>query len=186
MSADFTSEVVRLAAVSEPREQPTIHDWHALETDFGVKFAEDYKTLVSSLGSGHFGSGLALQNPRSSSKYTRLSREALSMRREWTRNLEEKLSIRFFPHPGGMVRIGGIDRQDFLLGLDSSGKHLNELFWLDIDSDEIHWLGCSISRFIHDLYLGLLDASWAEGLRDYFWRGGSEPFFTSAAGHNPS
>jgi hypothetical protein len=186
MATDYVSEVVRLAGGTMRYEQPSDEDWRAVETKLGLAFPSDYKALVSRLGEGDFGCGLRLRNPCSTSEYTRLSRESLVMHREPILDLEQKLNFPLYPSAGGLVVVASVDRQDFCLRPDITGKRLGELVvWLDIDTEEIRPLNYTVSQFIHDLYLGLIDEPWSEELRVYFWREG-EPFFNARRGRNPS
>jgi len=186
MPADYVSKVVKLAAVAMPCELPKMRDWEAVEAEIGFVFPSDFKALISRLGGGEFGSGFYLRNPCSSSEYVRLSRECLIRHREPICDLEGKLAFPLYPSAGGNVAIASIDRQDFYLQPDFSGKRLDELVWLDIDLEEVRPLNYAIPQFIHDLYLGLITEPWAEALRESIWRGGREPFFTSRPGSNPS
>ncbi len=180
MPTDYVKELVRLAAVTKPREQPKADDWHKVETELGYEFPADFKTLVSGLGSGSFGCGLTLQNPCASIKHTRLSRESLTRHREMMLDLEQALGIALYPSPGGMVLVASVDRQDFYFAPDkASAKRLTQLAWLNVDTEETKLLNSTFSQFIHDLYLGLTAEPWAEELRAYFWREGA-PFFSSA------
>jgi len=77
MPTDYLSEVVRLAGVKRPVEQPSSEDWQAVESELGFELPTDFKSLVSALGTGHFGMGLYLRNPSASSEYIRLSADAL-------------------------------------------------------------------------------------------------------------
>jgi len=50
MPIDYISEVLKLASVEQPTEQPTPADWNALELELNLTFPSDFKSLVSALG----------------------------------------------------------------------------------------------------------------------------------------
>ncbi len=180
MLTDYASELVHLAAVRQPREQPKDEDWRLVENELGYELPADFKHLVSGLGIGAFGCGLALHNPCASVGHARLSRDALILHRESIRDLEQSLGIALYPSPGGMVLVASMDRQDFYLcPAKASAECLTQLAWLDVDTEEIKLLSSTFSQFIHDLYLGLLPEPWAKDLRTYFWREGKVPLFSS-------
>jgi len=108
------------------------------------------------------------------------------MHREPIVDLEIELGFPLYPSVDGNVLIGSIDRQDFYLQPDSSGKRLKTLIWLDIDLEKVRPLQYTVSQFIHDVYLGTIPQAWAEELRRYIWRDGNAAFFTSRRGSNPS
>jgi len=181
MPTDYARELVRLAALTKPREQPKDADWRLIEAELGYELPADFKILVSGLGSGSFGCGLTLQNPCASIKHAKLSPETLLSHREPIRDLEQEVGIALYPSPGGMVLVASMDRQDFYLAPDkASAKSLTQLAWLNVDTEEIKLLNLTFSQFIHDLYLGLIDEPWAEEFRTYLWREGKAPFFSSA------
>lgn len=185
MPIDYVTEIAKLAEGTARLEQPTDRDWKAVEAELGLSLPDDYKALVSCLGEGDFGCGLHLRNPCSSSEYARLSRQSLEMHREPIRDLEEKLNFPLYPSTGGAVHLAGVDRQDFYLKPDSSGRHLGaHLVWLDIDTEEVRSLNYTVPRFIHDLYRGLIREPWAEQLRAYFWLQENWPFFKARPGRS--
>jgi len=177
MPTDYVQEVVKLAAPVNPTEQPSHQDWQTVESELGLEFPADYKALVSALGSGRFGDGLALRNPRASSGYIRLSRDALLEFQRLMTEAKWEVDVSLYPKTGGFVSIGHVDRHAFLLHPDQGGRLLDQIVWWDQDYKEIKDLGMSISRFIHDLYVGQIREEWAERLRQYFWRGGERPFY---------
>ena len=145
MPTDYVSQVVKMAAVANPCEQPTTRHWEAVEAELGLVFPSDYKALLSSLGGGEFGSGFYLRNPCSSSEYLRLSRECLIAHREPICDLETKLDFPLYPSASGNVAIASIDRQDFYFQPDASGKRLDKLVWLDIDLEAVRPLDYTIA-----------------------------------------
>jgi hypothetical protein len=175
---DYTNELIRLAQVTVPKEQPSPEDWTHTEKELGVLFPADFKALVSALGRGRFGIGLRLRNPSATSSDVRLSHEALLLYRQPISDLQEKLAISLYPQRKGLVAVGSIDRQDLLFREDATANSLTQLVWWDLDMQEFHELGASISQFLHDLYLGRIKEVWAEELRDYIWRRGTVPLFT--------
>jgi hypothetical protein len=177
MANDYVIKAVQLARIQNPMLQPSAKDWVRLESEIGLTLPPDYKELVSSLGEGGFGCGLHLHNPCSLSEYVRLSNECLVMHHQFVCDLEEKTGYPIYPSAGGMVLIADIDRQAFYFKPDATGKRLEELVWLDIDTEEARLLPYTFSRFICDLYNGLIHEDWAEELRQYFWRAGKESFF---------
>lgn len=179
MHNHYVDILVQLAGIKNPIEQPTNRDWGDVERDFGYKFPIDFKNLVSRLGSGSFGCGLALQNPCASYKHKKLSRESLVIHRSMIADLEKSISIKIFPSAGGMVLIASLDRQDFYLAPDSPlSKSLSKLVWLNIDTGELKLIGLTFSQFIHDLYKRLINEPWADELRNYFWGNERWPLFT--------
>jgi hypothetical protein len=169
--------LLKLASVEKTFERPTEKDWQKVEGELGVRFPSDYKMLVSALGSGCFGCGLNLRNPISSSEYTRLSSASLAMHREMIADVEDRLDFPLYPNQNGAVIVAGIDRQDFYFCPDRRTQRLSELVWFDLDAEQVTPLKHTFSRFVHDLYVGSIDAAWAQELRDYIWRGEREPLF---------
>ena len=138
MPIDYVKELVRLAALPRPREQPKDSDWRNVEAELGYKFPTDFKELVNRLGSGDFGCGVTLQNPCASIRHARICRESLILHREPIQDLEESLGISLYPSPGGVVLIASMDRQDFYLGpSNASSRSLDQLIWLDIDLEQV-------------------------------------------------
>ena len=176
---DYVRKIVELARVQQAYECPSEKNWLAVEAEIGLQFPPDYKALLCALGEGEFGFGLKLSNPCSSGDY-RLSKANLIIHREPIIDLEDKLGFPLYPNKGGHVVVASIDRQDFYL--KPTGKRLEKLVWLDVDMEEMRELDCTVSQFIHDLYLGLIDEPWAEELQAYFWRDGQEPFFKAQPG----
>ena len=178
MAKDFVKRVLELASVSQPKQAPTPKAWDAAEADLGVRLPSDFKTIVSGLGEGHFGVGLALRNPSSSSEYLQLSRKALLDFREDVSDAEESSGVSLYPNDDGLVVIAGIDRQQFLAGPDASKPEGYQLVWWDLDYERARDLNRSFAEFVCELYAGRIDEDWAAELRDYIWRGGKAPFFT--------
>ena len=67
MSIDYVKEIINLAGVTNPLETPGLDDWLQAEADIGLVFPEDFKTLVTALGTGSFGVGIYYRNPVASS-----------------------------------------------------------------------------------------------------------------------
>ena len=183
MPTGYLSEVVRLAGVKRPFEQPSSEDWQAVESDLGFELPTDFKSLVSALGTGHFGMGLYLRNPSASSEYIRLSAEALVAYRENLLSFEQRTSFLFYPAQSGLIVIGSIDRDHFYLRPEPAPavKQPSRLVHIDLDLAEASELDMPISQFIHALYLNRLGQNWAADLRTAIWRNGSVPFFTTMA-----
>src|SRR3954469_6310141 len=97
MPVDYVKELVRLAALARPREQPKDTDWRNVEAELGYEFPSDFKELVKQLGSGSFGFGLSLQNPCASIKHTRICRESLILHRKPIQDLERNHGIFLYP-----------------------------------------------------------------------------------------
>ena len=182
MPTDYVNILIKLAEVRNPVESPKANDWNKIEADFGFSFPQDYKDLVTSFGSGEFGVGLCFRSPIDASEYNILSPEAVVRHFEPVIDMKEDAKLQLYPDPFGAVVIGTIDRQDFLLRPDKTGKKLVDLVWWDIDTGEVKELEMSISRFVHDLYCGKLHEAWAIELRDYIWRNGTAPLFTQRDG----
>jgi hypothetical protein len=178
MPEDYVHKIVALAQPLRPVEQPSPADWEAVERDLGYAFPVDFKSLVTLLGNGSFGSGLGLNNPISSSEYCRLSKEALVKYHELVSFIEERAGIRLFPHRDGLVWIGGWERQHLLLRPLGNGCLGSDVVRLDHDYDEASDLGMPVSQFIHDLYHGRIEEQWALELRAAIWREGEVPFFS--------
>jgi len=184
MPIDYISEVLKLASVEQPTEQPTPADWNALELELNLTFPSDFKSLVSALGTGKFGDGLTLSNPCASPNCGLISKAVLIDYRDLLADMAKEAHISLYPDISGLVLIGSIDRQNLLLRPDKS-RTLGELVWWDIDQDSTKDLSMSITQFIHDLYRGKIDGEWAEMLQRYVWRQGSVPFFSVWRGPTP-
>ena len=91
---------------------------------------------------------------------------------------DESLKPTLYPDRDGLIVIGGIDRQQFLVRMHASNSAEYDLIWWDLDWERTHDLNMSLSQFLHELYHGSIAEDWAEELRDYFWRGQTLPFFT--------
>ena len=178
MSIDYVKEIINLAGVTNPLETPVLADWLQAEADIGLVFPEDFKTLVTALGTGSFGVGIYYRNPVASSEYVLLSRAALIRYREPISDLELSGTVRLYPSKLGLVNIASMDRQDFLLRPDRSGKHLSDLVWLDVETRQMRDLNVSFCQFMHDLYFEKVPGKWAKELREYFWPSSSVAFFT--------
>ena len=178
MLNNYVNILVKLAKLHNPVASPMAEDWKRIDTEFGFSFPQDYKDLVTRFGSGEFGVGLCFRSPIDSSEYNILSPEAVVQHFEPIVDMKENAKLALYPDRFGAVIIGSIDRQDFLLRPDKAGKELAELLWWDIDTGKVKELNMSISRFVHDLYLGKIHEEWAVELRDYIWRNGTAPLFT--------
>ncbi|MCD6049339.1 MAG: cell-wall [Verrucomicrobia bacterium] len=160
--------------------RPDDKDWEIVEAELGYLFPSDLKRLLSVLGAGSFGCGLALQSPRARFESYKLSHETLTMHRESIQHLEDRMGISFYPDEGGMVLIASLDQQDFYLAPSSaSSSVLGKLLWLDINTEEIVNIKLSFSEFIFLLYKGNWNGDRADELRDYIWKNGEVPFFTA-------
>ena len=178
MPSEYVRKIIELAGPFRPVEQPTQQDWELAESELGLVLPSDHKELMASLGSGEFGAGLFLQNPVSSSDYTRLSSSALNRYRQTVGFLKYHMGITFYPEPEGLVLVGGIDRQHFLFGPSTKGgKGVSCLVNLDHDCEGLHKISMSLPRFIYDLYFGLIPDCWAERLRLSVWFDNTIPFF---------
>lgn len=178
MPSSPVDELIRLAGVKKPHLAPNAEDWVRVEKEIGVSLPNDYKALVSAVGEGYFGFGIYLLSPTSSSSYVRLSHEALVAYPEPIRNIEADLGLSFYPEPDGLIRIGGIDRQDFLLKCEGGRAVSSTLVWLDIDLQEIREISMSLTQFLHDGYLGKIRDVGLEELVQYLWQSGTREFFT--------
>lgn len=185
MPIDYAQELIKLAAVSEPTEQPTPKDWNALEAELGMEFPSDYKTLLTGLGSGWFGNGVYFGTPSCSAEWGMLSRNVLLDLGEMLDRTAQMSGVTLYPERAGLVSVGRIDRQYFLLRPNQTGTCLQELVWWDTDAHELEDLHMSVPQLIHDLYLGRISEEWAADLREYFWPSGTEPFFTVWRGPTP-
>jgi hypothetical protein len=177
MPRDYVAEIIKLAQPLRPVEQPTPLDWERVEQELGLLLPSDYKALVTALGSGEFGAGLSLKNPASSSECVRLSSDTLSHYRQTVLFLEERMEIKLFPTPQGLVLIGGIDRQHLLFRPTANSKSVSRLVNLDHEYELTREVGLSLSQFIHDLYLGRIHSDWANQLRASVWINDATPFF---------
>jgi hypothetical protein len=180
---NYLAEIIKFANVLKPVEAPSERDWRRVEKELGLEFPEDFKGLLSAIGGGDFGTGLCFQNPVSSWLSTRFSRDALLEYREPIEGLIAKLDLILFPDKGGLVMIGTIDRQDFLLRPDRDGR-LVDLLWFNIDTEDLRDLACSVTQFLYDLYLRRRSEPWALELSDYVWRRGTAPFFVPRKGRS--
>lgn len=180
MPLDYVDEVLKLSAVKNPIGCPTPADWVRVEAETDRTFPANFKTLVTSLGTGCFGAGLSLRNPLFRTGYGGLSHAALIKYRESISDLVASSNMLFYPAAQGLVNISNMDRQDFLLRPDTRGRILKEaeLIWWSIETGEVKELHLSLPQFIHDLYFGLIKEPWSDELRTYFWRNGALPFFT--------
>ena len=185
MPTNYADELIKLAAPHAPTELPSAQDWKVAESDVGLEFPQDFKALVSALGTGDFGIGLGLRNPRASSDYILLSKEALLHYREVVAESEHESGITLYPKPRGLVSVAKIDRQGLLLRPREDNRSLEGLVWWDLDYDRATNLNMPISQFIYDLYLGRIQEPWALQLRNYIWRDGKAPFFTCWRGASP-
>src|SRR5579862_4106986 len=109
MPLNYAAEVVRLAAVTDPIENPRPEDWARTEAELGFILPVDIKAVVSSVGVGCFGTGVYVRNPTASSPHIRLSVATLLRYREPVLDLEQRGRIRLYPSPLGLVNIGGMD-----------------------------------------------------------------------------
>jgi hypothetical protein len=179
MSDPYFPKVLQLAGITQPLEQPTESDWRAIESDLRLVLPEDLKQLVTQLGHGHFGE-FWLFNPRSPSEFTRLSRQTALEFKEDIAPVLKEAGISLYPQDNGFLRIGyANNRMDLLLRPDSPSGSPYQLIWLDEDyyAEGVHKLDTmSISRFLHDFYLGLIPDDWARIDRELVW-GPKEPFF---------
>lgn len=175
MSENYVQKVIELAGATLAVEQPGSHDWNNLERDLQLTFPQDFKQLVSILGSGHFGGRLRLMNPNSRSKYLRLSHQALLEYRELVIYLEERNGISLYPNVGGLVVIAECERRHLLFRPD--GTSLSDLVYLDYDYETLTDVNMSISKFLHDLFYDLIDEEWAKSFRSAIWPDSHEHFF---------
>jgi len=178
MPKDYVRLLLELAGPFTPLEKPTPDDWRSLESELGLEFPPDYKALVSAFGAGNFGSGLELKNPRASAASMHISRGTLLAHREMMDGLIEEFGVPLYPDPRGLVLIGSLDRQDFLLRPDDKGRRLEQLVWWNLDTEEVSDLKTPISEFLYELHFGRVSHEWADELRQYVWRNGTVPFFT--------
>lgn len=172
MTEDYSNKLIQLAGAIKAVEQPTSGDWQSAESDIGTKFPDDFKRLVSALGSGIFGDALYLRNPCASLQYHSLSKTALVEYGEILAYAAQEANISLYPAVGGLISLGGMERQLFFWKPDDKG-----LVWLDVDFDQTVNIDMSITQFIHDLYLGLIKEAWAGELRNYIWFGQGREFF---------
>ena len=177
MDTDFVALARELAQVKHPVNLPSSGDWKSLEAELRYAFPSDFKRLLEVIGEGTFGCGLNLRSPGSSSEYTQLSRESIIAHHELIADLEERIVLPIYPTDDGMVVIGGIDRQEFFFKPSNADKIMDQLIWLNLDTEEVRFLPHTISQFIVELYRGNIGEAWETELRDYIWRRGKEPFF---------
>ena len=181
IAVNFVEELLKLIGPVRTVENPPYHAWETVEAAIGFKFPADFRQLVSALGTGRFGVGLYLRNPTASSDYIRLSKDELLRFRELMDHLARGTGLALFPERGGLISVGGIDRQLFLLRPIPAEARVEGLVWWDTDSDSAKELPMTISQFIHDLYLGRIHEEWAVRLQQYFWRNGTAPLFTPSS-----
>lgn len=174
--------IVDLAQPLDPVECPSDEDWSRVELELGLILPEDYKGLVTAFGSGMFGVGLYILNPVSSSEYARLSGDALRRYRQGVDFLEDKIGIRFFPQPKGLLLVGGIDRQHFLYRPKMDGYAMSSLVYFDHDNEAVKEVDLTLSEFIFDLYCSRVHDQWAKKLRRSVWKDKGIPFFSSNLG----
>jgi hypothetical protein len=175
MQMNWVVELLRLAGPFTPVEQPSHEDWRKVEAELRLEFPADLKELLCKFGTGWFG-GLNFKNPSASAEHLRLSLEGLVDLQEMLLSVKQESPLSLFPTAGGLVPIGGIDRQYFLLKPDKNGKLLEPLLWWDTDIWTLENLEMPVSQFIHHLYLKQIKEEWAENLRSSFWTEGV-PFF---------
>jgi hypothetical protein len=159
-------------------EKPNKGDWEELERMLGFALPADFVELLSAFGSGQFGRGLYLKNPAATSPYLVLSKESLVAFKQCDPSFERRSNVMLYPPTGGLVLIGGIDRQ--LLFYEPCGRTVNryQLVYIDSDLFEVHRIDCSVSEFIERLYCGKVHTPWASALREYVWPDRSFDFFT--------
>ena len=176
MNDPFLERVIQMAKVVRPVEQPSPGDWVALERDIGLALPSDLKQLVTELGSGHFGERWMF-NPGASSKYTNFTRDQLFLFREAVGPIVKEAALPLYPESGGFIQVGfSGNRMDLLLRPGSSPETPYTLAWLEQDYYIAHRLEMTVSRFLHDLYLGKIEQEWALTARDLVW-GKNEAFF---------
>ena len=180
MPTNYVTEILNLAKVRTATECPTVHDWRNLERKLGYELPNDFKDLVSTLGTGHFGAGLYLRNPSASSKYIQFSVDALKNYRSNIAGFEERTGVPLYPAEDGLVVIGSIDRDHFYFRPSGRPKRVSGVVHVDLDLFEMSELDVPISQFLIDLYRGRLEQSWRDDLRTAIWRNGAVPFFTAA------
>jgi hypothetical protein len=177
MTDPYVQKVIALANVKRAFEQPTLGDWQAVEKELEIALPEDFKQLVSDLGTGEFGE-FGLHNPVCTSEYARLSRGLLMKFRGW----HERDGIDMYPDPGGYVWIGHLPNgMDMLISLGRESASAYRLGWFEVDGPRLYDLPMTICRFLHDTYLGVLRTDRSEYVRGLIWEPG-EDFFTSRPG----
>jgi hypothetical protein len=165
---NYIKAIDELTGVKERFDRPTEKDWIRIEKELGVELAQDYKELVSLLGAGRFGLDMRLRNPIGTG-IEELSRKELVAYRQLVRFQEEIVGISLYPRKGGVILIGGMERQHVMLGPTPEGKNYLQLFILDHDYDQLRRIGVGFARFIYDLYGGKLAERWAIQLRILIW-----------------
>jgi hypothetical protein len=163
--------------VRQFHERPSKGDWDHAERDLGIHLPSDFKTLVSTIGTGNFGE-FTLLNPISTSPYTKLSKDRALL---FSKNLEPilpEIGFRLYPDPGGALQIGRAGRLDLLSISDGKGS---QLMWLDEDFRQAHPIKDSLLVFLPKLYSGDLKDDWAKTARELIWSS-DDPFFNSRPG----
>ena len=158
-------------------ERPTDIDWDRVERELALSLPADFKTLVSTIGTGNFGD-FTLLNPISTSPYAKLSKDRALL---FSKNLEPilpEIGIRLYPDPGGALQIGRAGRIDLLSISDGKGSHL---MWLDEDFRQTHPIKDSLLEFLPKLYSGDLKDDWAKAARGLIWSS-EDPFFNPRPG----
>jgi hypothetical protein len=177
MTDPYVQKVIALANVSRAFEQPTSRDWQAVEKELAIALPEDFKQLVSELGTGEFGE-FGLHNPVSTSEHARLSLGLLMQFRDW----HERDGIDMYPDPGGYVWVGHLPNgMDMLVSPGPKSASAYRLGWFEVDRRRLYDIPMTICRFLHDMYFGLFQADWSEYVRGLIWEPG-EDFFAARPG----
>jgi hypothetical protein len=181
MNDEYLQKVLELAHVVEPVEQPTAKDWEKVERDLGIGLPEDLKQLVTKLGNGNFGE-FCLLNPVSSCSYTQLTLQNVLEFGERVHRTAQRAGISLYPDRSGFLLIGvSGNRMELLLQPDSDCGWPYKLKWLELDYSRAHSIDMNLSRFLHDMYRGLITEDWAQEARELIWEP-YDQFFSSRPG----
>jgi hypothetical protein len=178
---EFSQELRKFMSLIGPvqnfYERPTDIDWNDAESDLGLSLPTDFKTLVSTIGTGNFGE-FTLFNPVSTSRYAKLSKERALLFRKNLEPLLPEVGIRLYPDPAGALQIGRAGRLNLLSRNESDSSRL---FWLDEDFRQVHPITHSLLTFLPKLYSGDLTEDWAKTARELIWSP-TDPFYNPRPG----
>jgi hypothetical protein len=174
---DYTQKIIKLAKVQNPVNSPTSGHWDSIETELNIKFPEDYKDLVTRLGDGRFGDGLALKNPHPQSLY-KFDADAIRFFRKQRLPPRMLRKIKIFPEKDGWLYLTSIELTYLLLKPDikHQGAFANVACYFSDADDSIIDLGVQISEFIYRLYEGEYQSELLTELTEANWDG--RAFFT--------
>jgi hypothetical protein len=173
---DYTVKLLERVGSLTPLEKPEKEDWDRLESGLKFELPQDFKCLVSSLGTGMFGSGFYLFNPKAHGDL-QLSKVALLEWQSIAAPMLENVDLKFFPQQNGAVHIGHCAaRCDLFFRPDPLGAILT---YCDFNREIVVDMQMSVSEFICKLYDNSFDEFFLIDLSMSVWLSQTEPFFRS-------